>query len=183
MKQALAPILFYDNDKPAAAAKRADPVAAAQRSDQALTKAARKRTQDGVPVPSFTSLLADLATICANHIQPTDHTPAFTIITSPTPLQRKAFAGHGRHAVADQRLGLVQLALAAPGDEDVRAFLHKPLRGSQPDTAAAAGDHGDLAIQSDIRTFGRTQSERVNSGCQVIGCSKVDDLTGAWLGL
>src|SRR6478736_6047250 len=47
MKQALAPILFYDNDKPGAAAKRADPVAAAQRSDQALTKAARKRTQDG----------------------------------------------------------------------------------------------------------------------------------------
>jgi hypothetical protein len=35
MKQALAPILFQDNDKPAAAAKRADPVAPAQRSDQA----------------------------------------------------------------------------------------------------------------------------------------------------
>ena len=33
MKQALAPILFYDNDKPGAAAKRADPVAAAQRSE------------------------------------------------------------------------------------------------------------------------------------------------------
>ena len=85
MKQALAPILFYDNDKPGAAAKRADPVAAAQRSDQALTKAARKRTQDGVAVHSFTSLLADLATICANHIQPADDTPAFTMITSPTP--------------------------------------------------------------------------------------------------
>ena len=82
MKQALAPILFYDNDKPGAAAKRADPVAAAQRSDQALTKAARKRTQDGVAVHSFTSLLADLATICANHIQPADDTPAFTMITA-----------------------------------------------------------------------------------------------------
>ena len=91
MKQALAPILFHDNDKPGAAAKRADPVAAAQRSDQALTKAARKRTDDGTPVHSFTSLLADLATICANHIQPTDDTPAFTMITSPTPLQRQAF--------------------------------------------------------------------------------------------
>ena len=44
MKQDLAPILFYDNDKPAAAAKRPDPVAAAQRSDDALAKAARKRT-------------------------------------------------------------------------------------------------------------------------------------------
>ena len=91
MKQALAPILFYDNDKPGAAAKRADPVAAAQRSDAALTKAARKRTDDGVPVHSFTSLLADLATICANHIQPADDMPAFTMLTTPTPLQRQAF--------------------------------------------------------------------------------------------
>jgi transposase len=91
MKQALAPILFQDNDKPAAAAKRADPVAAAQRSDQALAKAARKRTPDDTPVHSFTSLLTDLATICANHIQPTNDLPAFTKITNPTPLQRRAF--------------------------------------------------------------------------------------------
>jgi transposase len=90
MKQALAPILFADNDKPAAAAKRADPVAAAQRSDEALAKAARKRTDDDTPVHSFTSLLADLATICANHIQPTDDLPAFTKVTTPTPLQRRA---------------------------------------------------------------------------------------------
>ena len=90
MKQALAPILFQDNDKPAAAAKRAGPVAAAQRSDEALTKAARKRTEDDYPVHSFTSLLADLATICANHVQPTNDLPAFTILTTPTPLQRRA---------------------------------------------------------------------------------------------
>ena len=85
MKHALAPILFYDNDKPAAAAKRADPVAAAQRSDHALAKAARKRTPDDTPVHSFTSLLADLATICANHIQPADDMPAFTMTTTPHP--------------------------------------------------------------------------------------------------
>ena len=91
MKHALAPILFTDNDKPAAAAKRADPVAPAQRSDQALSKAARKRTHDDDPVHSFTSLLADLATICANHIQPTNDLAAFTMITTPTPLQRRAF--------------------------------------------------------------------------------------------
>ena len=91
MKQDLAPILFHDNDKPAAAAKRADPVAAAQRSDAALAKAARKRTNDDYPVHSFTSLLADLATICANQIQPTDDMPAFTMITTPTPLQHRAF--------------------------------------------------------------------------------------------
>jgi transposase len=90
MKQALAPILFTDNDKPAAAAKRTDPVAPAQRSDQALAKAARKRTEDDYPVHSFTSLLADLATICANTIQPTDDLPAFTKTTTPTPIQRRA---------------------------------------------------------------------------------------------
>ena len=91
MKAALAPILFVDNDKPAAAAKRANPVAPAQRSDEALRKAARKRTDDDTPVHSFTSLLADLATICANHIQPADDMPAFTMTTTPTPLQRRAF--------------------------------------------------------------------------------------------
>jgi transposase len=103
MKQALAPILFQDNDKPAAAAKRADPVAPAQRSDQALAKAARKRTDDDEPVHSFTSLLADLATICANHIQPTDDLPAFTKTTTPTPIQRRAFdllAISHRHGLA-----------------------------------------------------------------------------------
>jgi transposase len=91
MKQRLAPILFQDNDKTAAAAKRTDPVAAAQRSNTALAKAARKRTTDGTPVHSFTTLLADLATICANTIQPTQDMPAFTKITNPTPLQRQAF--------------------------------------------------------------------------------------------
>ena len=91
MKQALAPILFHDHDKPAAAAKRPNPVAAAQRSDAALAKAARKHTDNDSPVHSFTSLLADLATICANHIQPADDMPAFTMITTPTPLQRRAF--------------------------------------------------------------------------------------------
>jgi Transposase DDE domain len=103
MKQVLAPILFQDNDKPAAAAKRANPVAAAQRSDDALAKAARKRTTEDTPVHSFTSLLADLATICANHIQPADDMPAFTMTTTPTPLQQRAFELLGvshRHGLA-----------------------------------------------------------------------------------
>ena len=102
MKQALAPILFVDNDKPAAAAKRAHPVAAAQRSDAALTKASRKRTHDDYPVHSFTSLLADLATLCANQIQPADDMPAFTMSTTPTPVQRRAFELLG----VSQRYGL-----------------------------------------------------------------------------
>ncbi len=90
MKQALAPILFHDHDKPAAAAKRTNPVAAAQRSNAALAKAARKHTNDNTPVHSFTSLLADLGTICANQIQPAHDMPTFTKLTTPTPLQRRA---------------------------------------------------------------------------------------------
>ena len=103
MKQDLAPILFCDHDKPAARAKRTDPVAAAQRSNPALAKASRKRTEDDYPVHSFTSLLADLATICANHIQPAHDMPPFTMITTPTPLQRRAFELLGvshRHGMA-----------------------------------------------------------------------------------
>jgi hypothetical protein len=91
MKKALAPILFHDHDKHAAAPKRTDPVAAAERSDAALTKAARKRNEDNYPVHSFTSLLQDLATLCVNHIQPAHDMPAFTKHTTPTPLQRRAF--------------------------------------------------------------------------------------------
>jgi transposase len=82
MKAALAPLLFTDHDKPAAAATRPSAVAPAQRSYPALRKAARKRTDQHTPVHSFTSLLADLATICANHIQPADHAPSLTLITT-----------------------------------------------------------------------------------------------------
>ena len=40
---------------------------------------------------SFTSLLADLATICLNQIQPADPAlPGFRLVTTPTSLQRQA---------------------------------------------------------------------------------------------
>jgi hypothetical protein len=41
------------------------------------------RQQTGGAVHSFASLLADLATICAKKIPPTDAMPAFTKITNP----------------------------------------------------------------------------------------------------
>jgi hypothetical protein len=91
MQARLAPILFTDDDKPAAQAARTSPVAPAARSPQALAKAAAKRTPAGLPVHSFTSLLTDLATICLNQIQPADPAlPRFQLITTPTPLQRQA---------------------------------------------------------------------------------------------
>jgi hypothetical protein len=91
MHDRLAPILFTDDDKATAQAARPSPVASAVRSHQALAKAATKHTAGDIPVHSFTSLLADLATICLNQIQPTHPAlPAFRLITTPTPLQRHA---------------------------------------------------------------------------------------------
>jgi len=91
MQARLAPMLFTDDDKPAAAASRTSPVAPATRSAKALAKAATKRTPDGQPVHSFRTLLADLATICLNQIQPADPgLPGFRLVTTPTPIQRTA---------------------------------------------------------------------------------------------
>ena len=92
MQARLAPVLFTDHDKPAAQATRPSPVAPAVRSPQALAKAATKQTPGDLPVHSFTTLLADLATICLNTITPADPTlPGFRLVTTPTALQRQAF--------------------------------------------------------------------------------------------
>jgi hypothetical protein len=88
----LAPVLFTDDDKPAAQAARTGPVAPATRSPKALAKAATKHTPGDLPVHSFSSLLTDLATICLNTITPADPAlPGFRLITTPTALQRQAF--------------------------------------------------------------------------------------------
>jgi hypothetical protein len=87
----LAPLLFTDDDKPAAQATRPSPAAPAARSPRALTKAATKHTPGDLPVHSFTSLLTDLATICLNTITPADPAlPGFRLVTTPTALQRQA---------------------------------------------------------------------------------------------
>jgi Transposase DDE domain len=91
MQARLAPILFTDDDKPAAQATRPTPVAPAARSPRALAKAAAKHTEGNLPVHSFDSLLTDLATICLNQIQPAGGAlPSFRLVTTPTPLQRHA---------------------------------------------------------------------------------------------
>jgi hypothetical protein len=92
MHQRLAPLLFTDDDKPAAQAARPSPVAPAARSPKALAKTAAKRTDDDLPVHSFGSLLTDLATICLNTIAPADPAlPGFRVVTTPTAVQRQAF--------------------------------------------------------------------------------------------
>jgi hypothetical protein len=91
MQQRLAPMLFKDDDPAAARAARPSPVAPARRSPTARAKDATKHTADGAPVHSLATLLADLATITASRIQPAAGLPAFTTITTPTPVQRRAF--------------------------------------------------------------------------------------------
>jgi hypothetical protein len=91
MQDKLAPVLFKDDDPAAARAARPSPVAPAGRSPSALAKDATKHATDGSPVHSLPSLLADLGTICANRIQPAAGLPGFTLITTPTPVQRRAF--------------------------------------------------------------------------------------------
>ncbi|HEX2824324.1 MAG TPA: IS1634 family transposase, partial [Streptosporangiaceae bacterium] len=66
MQARLAPVLFTDDDKPAAQAARQSPVAPAARSPKSPAKAVAKRTGNELPVHSFASLLGDLATICLN---------------------------------------------------------------------------------------------------------------------
>jgi Transposase DDE domain len=91
MQARLAPVLFTDDDKPAAQAARSSPVAPAARSPKALAKAAAKRTGDDLPVHSFSTLLTDLATICLNTITPADPAlPGFRLVTTPTTVQRHA---------------------------------------------------------------------------------------------
>jgi hypothetical protein len=92
MRQRLAPMLFDDTDKDAAEALRASVVAPAQRSPAAVTKQTTGLTEDGLPVHSFRSLLADLATLARNTIT-TAITPDYplTVVTRPTPIQQKAF--------------------------------------------------------------------------------------------
>jgi hypothetical protein len=90
MQQRLAPVLFTDDDPATGKTARPSPVAPARRSPAALAKAATKATADGGPVHSLATLLADLATIAANHIQPAGGLPGFTVITTPTPVQRHA---------------------------------------------------------------------------------------------
>jgi hypothetical protein len=91
MRQALAPLLFDDHDVETAQFQRRSPVAPAERSPAAHRKARRKKTDDGLPVHSFQTLLGDLSTICISQIEPMlPNIPPFEIITRPTPVQQRA---------------------------------------------------------------------------------------------
>jgi hypothetical protein len=61
-------MLYDDADKEAAETLRTSVVAKAQRSPSAITKQPCGTTPDGLPVHSFQSLLADLATLAQNTV-------------------------------------------------------------------------------------------------------------------
>jgi transposase len=92
MRQCLAPMLFDDNDKAEAETRRSSVVAQAPRSKAAVKKQTTGMTPDGLPVHSFRTLLADLATMARNTIS-TAINPNYplTVVTRPTPVQQKAF--------------------------------------------------------------------------------------------
>jgi hypothetical protein len=103
MRARLAPMLYDDADKEAAEAMRDSIVAKAQRSPAAITKETTGRTDDGLPVHSFQSLLADLATLTRNTVVTAlapDH--PFTLTARPTPIQQKAFDLLGLPAACTQ---------------------------------------------------------------------------------
>ena len=92
MRQVLTPILFDDHDKAAAEAARTSIVAKAKRSAAADRKALTKRTDDGLPVHSFRSLLGDLATVTRNTMAMDGRPDAtFTLYPQLTPVQARAF--------------------------------------------------------------------------------------------
>ena len=91
MRQALAPLLFAEDDPAGAALRRGSPVEPATPSESAERKALTKRSADGQPVHHFRGLLDHLATLTKNTIQPHSGLPAFDQLSVPTPLQRQVF--------------------------------------------------------------------------------------------
>ncbi|MGO9768210.1 MAG: IS1634 family transposase [Roseiarcus sp.] len=92
MRAKLAPMLYDETDHQAAAAMRVSIVAKAERSEAATRKQTTGRTDDGLPVHSFQTLLADLATY--SRIQATtalNQKYVFILHTRPTPTQQRAF--------------------------------------------------------------------------------------------
>lgn len=91
MREAWRELLFADEDTQAKLSR--DPVAPAQRSDQALRKVARRSLDDGTRVHSFQTLLHELATIVRNTCVARGtgaNSHPFQMVTTPNTTQRRA---------------------------------------------------------------------------------------------
>ncbi len=92
MRRALAPILFEDEDLPKDR-KRRDPILPAKASASAKLKKATHQTPEGLPVHSFETLMADLASRgrVTYKLKSEDTTLEFKQLSALTPLQAKAY--------------------------------------------------------------------------------------------
>ena len=91
MRQAWAPLMFADEDQAAKLVR--DPVAPATRSDAAMKKVLSLTLEDGSPVHSFQTLMAQLQTIVRNTCRTPGgaaDAPTFEIITTPNHTQKRA---------------------------------------------------------------------------------------------
>ena len=92
LRQALAPLLFDDEELEAERARR-DPVLAAQPSASAKRKKRKRLTEDGLPLQSLETLMAHLGTRARHQCRlPSEpDAPCVQRLTEPTPLQQRAF--------------------------------------------------------------------------------------------
>jgi len=92
MRRVLAPLLF-DDEQLDQDRKTRDPVAPAKPSASAKKKKSLRVSTDGLPIHSFETLLAELATRCRNRcrIKSDPKSPTVSYLTEPTPLQQRAF--------------------------------------------------------------------------------------------
>jgi len=92
MREALAPLLYVDEDLAQSRATR-DPVARAEPSLRAQNKKLNKHTQGGWPVRTFNGLLSALATLCVNtcRVGEGKNATRFQRPTEATAHQREAF--------------------------------------------------------------------------------------------
>jgi transposase len=92
VREAWRELMFADTEQQAKAMR--DPVAPARRSKAALAKVARHTLDDGTPVHSFATLMAELATIVRNTCRTPKagpDAPTFEVHTSPNAKQQRAF--------------------------------------------------------------------------------------------
>jgi len=99
LREAWRELMFADPDQAAKAIR--DPVAPAQRSGSAQMKLAQRSFDDGTPVHSFTTLMAEMASIVRNTCRTPaagPEAPTFEITTTPSSTQRRALEliGHIR---------------------------------------------------------------------------------------
>ena len=92
LRQALAPLLFDDEELEAERARR-DPVLAAQPSASAKRKKGKRCTEDGLPLQSLETLMAQMGTRARHQCRlPSEpDSPCVQRLTEPTPLQQRAF--------------------------------------------------------------------------------------------